>query len=196
MSSEEHSFANPAPAGLGALAIACFCFFALLTGRVGHESTPILATWLLGGAICQIAAGLIELKDHNISGGNLMLFFGSFFMITGAAGMITKTILTANGIAFDARIDGWAWLCAFLVLVAFTPCYLKANKLFFWVVISADIGVLFIALSDLKVAPFLAPYAGWVLLLTGLGALYLVAATLINTTFGKSVIPLPSPYVK
>lgn len=195
MSQQEHSFANPAPAGLGALAIACFLFFALLTGRVGHEAAPILACWLVGGAICQIAAGLIELKDHNISGGNLMLFFGSFFMVTGAVGIFTKTILAANSIAFDARIEGWAWLCAFLVLVALTPCYLKANKIFFWVVVLADVAVGALAITDLKIAP-LGAFAGWVLLLVGLGALYLVAAIAINTTFGRAVLPVPEPYSK
>jgi succinate-acetate transporter protein len=73
---------------------------------------------------------------------------------------------------------------------------LKANKIFFWIVILADVAVLFLALADLKVAPFLAPYAGWVLLFTGLGALYLVAAIAINGTFGKAVLPVPEPYVK
>jgi len=195
MSQQEHSFANPAPAGLGALAIACFLFFALLTGRVGHEAAPILACWLVGGAICQIAAGLIELKDHNISGGNLMLFFGSFFMVTGAVGIFTKTILAANSIAFHAKIEGWAWLCAFLVLVALTPCYLKANKIFFWVVVLADIAVGALAITDLKIAP-LGAFAGWVLLFVGIGALYLVAAIAINTSFGRAVLPVPEPYSK
>lgn len=197
MSQQEHSFANPAPAGLGALAIACFAFFALFTGRVPHEAAPVLAAWLVGGGICQIAAGLIELKDHNISGGNLMLFFGSFFMVTGAFGILLKTSLAAKGIAFSASIEGYTWLCAFLVLVCLTPCYLKANKVFFWLVIVADVAVLFIALGDLGVAKsVLSPASGWLLLVAGFLALYLVAAIAINTTFGKSVLPLPAPYIK
>jgi len=52
---------------------------------------------LVGGANCQVAAGLIELKDHNIAGGNLMLFFGSFFMVTGALGMLLKPIWQLKG---------------------------------------------------------------------------------------------------
>jgi len=196
MASQEHSFANPGPAGLGALAVACFLFFALLTGQVDHSAAPLLATWLVGGSVCQIVAGLIELKDHNLSGGNLMLFFGAFFMLTGAVELITKTVLGANGIAFDGRIDGWAWRTCLLVLVGFTPCYLKANKVFFFTVLVVDVGVLFLALADLKIAPFLGVYAGWALLIAGCGALYLVAATLINTTFGKTIVPLPAPFVK
>ena len=82
MATQQHSFANPAPAGLGALAMACFTFYAMFTGKVSHDALPLLACWLVGGAICQLTCGLIELKDHNISGGNVFLFFGAFFMAT------------------------------------------------------------------------------------------------------------------
>jgi succinate-acetate transporter protein len=109
--------------------------------------------------------------------------------------MFAKTIMGANGVAFDASIDGWAWLCAFLVLVCLTPCYLKANKIFFWVVVLADVAVGALALTDLGIAK-LGALAGWVLLAVGIGALYLVAATAINGTFGKTILPVPAPYSK
>ena len=73
---------------------------------------------------------------------------------------------------------------------------LLSNKVYFFTVLVVDVGVLFLALADLKIAPFLGVYAGWALLIAGFGALYLVAATLINTTFGKSIVPLPAPFVK
>ena len=113
-----------------------------------------------------------------------MLFFCSFFKVTEALGMLLKTDLAAKGILFDASIEGYTWLCAFLVLVALTPCYLKANKVFFWLVIVADVAVLFIALADLGIAKAsLALAAGWLLLLAGFLALYLVAAIAINGVF-------------
>ena len=46
MSSNEHNtWASPAPAGLVALAIACFCFYALLAGKVDHSCIPC---WVYG----------------------------------------------------------------------------------------------------------------------------------------------------
>jgi len=64
-------------------------------------------------------------------------------------------------------------------------------------VIVADVAVLFIALPDLGVAKAtLALAAGWLLLLAGFLALYLVSAIAINGTFGKTVLSLPTPYVK
>ena len=146
MSQQEHTFASPQPAALAALAIACFAFFAILTGRVSHAAAPIAACWLVGGAVCQIIAGIMELKDHNISGGNVMLFFGAFFMLVAALGFSVTYRLHAAGLPFDGRIEGWCWLAGWVFLVTLTPCNLKSPKLLFWGLIMADIAVLCIEL--------------------------------------------------
>lgn len=49
MSDHEHVFANPAPAGLIALAMACWTFWAMYTGRVTGDAGPVLACWMVGG---------------------------------------------------------------------------------------------------------------------------------------------------
>ncbi|HDM79189.1 MAG TPA: hypothetical protein ENG51_22415 [Deltaproteobacteria bacterium] len=200
MSQKEHSFASPGPAALGALAVACFAFFAILTGKVSHAAAPIVACWLIGGAVCQIIAGIIELKDHNISGGNVMLFFGAFFMLVSALSLSTKYGLHTAGLHFDSIIEGWCWLAAWGFLVLMTPCYLKAPRLLFWGLVLADIAVLFIALIDLKVTvlplKLMATVAGWCLLGLGFIGLYLAGAIAINTTFGKTILSTTSPYMK
>ncbi len=200
MAQKEHSFASPAPAALGALAIACFAFFAILTGKVSHAAAPIVACWLIGGAVCQIAAGVIELKDHNISGGNVMLFFGAFFMLASALSLSAKYGLHTAGLHFDKTIEGWCWLAAWGFLVLMTPCYLKAPKLLFWGLVLADIAILCIALIDLKVTilppKLMATVAAWCLLVLGFIGLYLAGATAINTTFGRTILPPTTPYVK
>jgi hypothetical protein len=200
MSEQEHSFANPGPAALGALAIACFAFYALLTGKVTHDAAPIMACWLVGGAICQLVAAVIELKDHNISGGNVFLFFGSFFMVVTALSLVTKYGLHAAGLPFDATIEGWCWLAGWGFLVLVTPCYLKGPKLLFWGFIAADVGILCIALMDLNLTalplPLMANVAGWLILVLGIIGVYLAGAICVNTTFGRSILPTTTPYVK
>jgi len=199
MSQQEHSFASPAPAGLGALSIACFIFYAILTGKVSHAAAPVAACWLVGGAICQLIAGLIELKDGSIRG-NIMLFFGSFFMLVAALSLCVKYGLHAAGLPFDARIEGWAWMAGWIFLVLMTPCYLKAPRLLFWGFIMADVAILGIVLMDLKVAwlpmPLTAKIAGWLILGLGIIGVYLGGAIAVNTTFEKSILPTTTPYVK
>lgn len=86
----EHSFATPAPAGLAALAVACFGFGAVFLGKVDISGYPLLAAWLIGGGIVQYTTAVMELKDHNITGGNVFLFFSAFFMFGAALSVFAK----------------------------------------------------------------------------------------------------------
>jgi len=86
----EHSFASPGPAGLAALAVACFGFGAVFLGKVDISGYPLLAAWLVGGGIVQYTGSVMELKDHNITGGNVFLFFSAFFMFAAALSVFAK----------------------------------------------------------------------------------------------------------
>jgi len=86
----EHSFATPGPAGLAALAVACFGFGAVFLGRVDVSGLPLLSAWLIGGGIVQYTTAVMELKDHNITGGNVFLFFSAFFMFAAALSVFAK----------------------------------------------------------------------------------------------------------
>jgi len=86
----EHSFATPAPAGLAALAVACFGFGAVFLGKVDLSGFPLLAAWLIGGCLVQYTTAVMELKDHNLTGGNVFLFFSAFFMLAAAISVFAK----------------------------------------------------------------------------------------------------------
>jgi len=60
------SWANPAPAGLVALAVACFTFYAILTGKVDGTAAPLLGCWIIGGFVVQLIVGLIELMEAQL----------------------------------------------------------------------------------------------------------------------------------
>jgi succinate-acetate transporter protein len=96
----EHSFASPGPAGLGALAVACFGFGAVFLGLVKPGGLPLLAAWLIGGCLVQYTTAVMELKDHNITGGNVFLFFSAFFMLGAALSTLSKFLLLAGAGAF------------------------------------------------------------------------------------------------
>lgn len=197
--STEHSFATPAPAALGALAIVCIAFYALLSGQVTPAAAPLLVCWMIGGGIVQLIAAFIELKDKNVMGGNVMLFFGSFFMLVGAFTMATKYGLHGAGMVMDTRIDGWCWLAAAGFMTAMTPGYLKGTKLMFFIVILVDIGLLLMAAVEMKLpidrAMFL-QVISWIILAVGLIAFYLVAAIATNTEFKKALLPIPGPFIQ
>lgn len=197
--SQEHSFANPGPAGLGALAMACFTFFAVFSGQVEPTAAPLLACWLVGGGIVQLIVGLIELKDHNLTGGNVFCFFAAFFMFVAALSLATKYGLSQAGLPFDPRIEGWGWLAGTGFLIAMTPSYLKSTKLLFLVAVLLDIALVCITIIDLKIVAdvsTLKSVASGALLISGIIAIYLTLAVATNTNFGRAIIPLPAPFVK
>jgi len=190
-------WANPTPAALVALALICFCFFALLTGRISHDATPLLAIWLGCAFIVQLVAAIIDLKEGNISGGNVFLYFSCFFMLATGLEMFLKFYMAHAGIALDPRVDGWAWLVLSLALWLWTPAFFKAPLLLTLIVILVDIATLVVAFMDLGIiAATNAPIAGWCLLFTGIIGLYLCSAMVVNGVYGRKVYPLPGPIIK
>lgn len=197
MSNHGHSFANPGPAGLVALAMACFTFYAVHTGKVEHTAIPLLGIWLIGGFVVQIAVGIIELKDGNIVGGNVFTFFSAFFMLVTGLELIFKFFASVNGWKIDARIDGWAWLPLAIALLTWTPGYFKSPLSLLAVVLALDVAVPTVAFMDMGVWPkSMSIVSGNFLLLAGIFGLYTAAGVVLNTAYGRTIIPMGSPLVK
>ncbi len=195
--SQVKEWSNPTPAGLVALAIACFCFFALLTGRVTGAAVPLLGIWLLGGFVVQLVVAIVDLKGGNTTGGNTFLFFSAFFMLVGGLEMLFKFQMANNNILLDARIDGWAWMVLTIVLLLWTPAFLKTPLVLSLIVFALNIALPFITLMDLEVLSadfaFIPAYA---LLAAGILGIYLSAAIIVNGAFGREVYPMPGPILK
>ena len=138
---ENKGWANPTPAGLVALTVACFCFFALLCGMVEKSAMPLLGCFLIGGFVIQIVVAILDLKGGNTSGGNTFLYFSAYFMFVSGVEMFLEYY--SSGL--DTRIDGWAWMA---------------------------------------------------LLLCGIIGIYLSAALVVNTTYGREVFKNPKPFYK
>ncbi len=198
------SFANPAPAGLVALAVACFCFYAVLTGTVKGTAIPLLACWLIGGFVVQIVVAIIELLEGSMQGGNVFLYFSAFFMLTGGLEFIIKayfnTMNTKAGVAaIDTTIDGWAWMVLTIFTILATPAYLKnSGAIMGLCVVLLDIAIVFVTGTDggwLDKAVY-SPIAGYFILAAGICGLYVAAAGFLAGTMGKTILPMPGPILK
>ncbi|WP_078060413.1 acetate uptake transporter family protein [Desulfotomaculum copahuensis] len=192
-----HDWANPGPAGLVALAMACFVFYALLTGKVTAGVSPLMGIWLLGGFVVQLCVGLIELKEGNSTGGNVFTFFSAFFMLVTGLELILKFFAATNGWKIDARIDGWAWLALAIALTTWTPAYFKSPLTLCAVVVALDPALWIISLADMgAIARTPVPIAGVFLLIAGIFGLYTAAGVILNTEFGRTILPLGAPLIK
>lgn len=195
---EHKGWANPGPAGLVALAMACFTFYALFTGKVEGSAVPLLGIWLIGGFVVQIIVAIIELNEGTTVGGNVFLFFSAFFMLVTGLECLFKFWAATKGITLDARIDGWAWLVLSISLVLWTPAYFKSPLVMSILVLALDVAVVVIALKDIGILNPAAwnPIAAIFLLIGGICGIYMAAGTILNTAFGKQVLPLGAPIIK
>ncbi len=206
MSGDGKGWANPAPAGLVALAVACFTFYYILFGFEAYGFTspagalPLLGCWLMGGFVIQVIVGVVELMEGNSTGGNVFTVFSAFFMLAGGLEFFVKYFAAANkwAIPLNTVVDGYAWAALAIFIVLWTPAYFKGTSILALAVILLDVAVVFIALMDLGLVakPTGDPIAAYFLLGTGILALYLSSAIILNTAFGKSILPITGPWVK
>lgn len=185
------TWANPTPAGLVALAVACACFFAMLTGKIGTSALPLVGSWLLGGFVIQVIVGILDLKSGNSTGGNTFLFFSAFFMLTGGLEMLMKYQAIAEGSPLEATVDGYAWAILTVVVWLWTPAFFTKFSFLSIIVLLLDAALPFIALTDLGILPkSFAHISAWALLAAGLVAVYYSAAIVVNTAFKKNIYPV------
>ncbi len=198
MSEHNAGWATPGPAGLVALAVACFTFYAILSGTVESTGAPILGIWLLGGFVVQIAVALIELKNGHLTGGNVFLFFSAFFMLVGGLGFIFKYFAALNGWPVDTTMDGWAWLPLWITLILWTPAYLKESPaVMSIVVLLLDVAVFFVTFMDMGIlAHSYAHTAAYFCFAAGVGTLWVSSAGILNAAYKKTVLPMPGPILK
>ncbi len=194
MAEQTHSFASPGPAGLGALAVATFGFSAVFMGKVSLGGLPLLAAWLVGGGIVQYTTAVIELKDHNITGGNVFLFFSAFFMFGAALSVLAKFFMLYFEIPHSSYVEGWCWLAGAGFLTIVTPAYSKGPKPLFGIVVLIDLALWLIAGLDLgllgaQFKTLVAIFLG----LSGVLAIYTAGAVVNNAAFGRTVLPLFVP---
>jgi succinate-acetate transporter protein len=196
---QEHSFASPGPAGLAALAVACFGFAAAFLGKVSVEGLPLLAAWLFGGCLVQYTTAVMELKDHNITGGNVFLFFAAFFMLAAGISTLSKFFMIKFGMKPAVLVEGWMWMAGAGFLTVVTPAYAKSSSLFFFLVIFVDVVLWMIVGIDtgwFGDPAVLKPFVGWSLVVVGWVGIYLSGAVTCNTVYGKVIYPVPKPLVK
>lgn len=198
--SQDHTFVSPGPAGLGALAVACFGFGAVFTGKVGLGGLPLLAAWLIGGGIVQYTVAVMELKDHNMTGGNVFLFFSAFFMFGAALSVLAKYLMLSGIIGSvkpDPMVEGFCWMAGASFLTAVTPAYLKSPKPLFMIVLLLDIALWIIVGLDMGlIGAELKPVVGYLLYASGWLGVYLVAAIVNNHIYGRVVLPTFGTFVK
>ena len=182
------AIADPAPLGLAALALTLLVFSMFNAGLLNQTGEPVvLGMALANGGIVQLLAGMWEFRRGNTFGaaafGSYGAFWLSFWLLEQFfAGKIPGSEL---GSATALFYISWAILTAMLWIASTRTTAVVSLMLFL-----LTLTYLLIGIGDAGAHTELVKISGWFGLATAATGLYAAFASVINSTFERTVLPL------
>lgn len=186
---ETLSPADPGPLGLNCFALTTFLLSLVNAGIIDKAAAGHvwLTSALIFGGTAQILAGLWEFRTRNVFGATAFVSYGGFWVSLGLV-----PVFVAKGLIGDTDINLLlAWFLTAWTIFTFYMWVgsMKTNKALFTVFtlllatfILLDIGHFF--------NPAVNVIGGYFGIITAFGAWYTSAAGIINTVWGKVVLPI------
>jgi len=186
--------ANPAPWAVTAFATTSFMLGMYQTGLLNSAGVPIVlpAAFFFGGLV-QIIVAIMEFSRGNLFGGAVFGTYGPFWVIFGAF----ETLYAASVPA--AQLSSATSL--FLAVFAVVTFYLAIASLRTDLVLAVIIWLIFVGLVLLSIGAGASntgftKAGGVVVLIFAVLAWYHAAGDIIESTFGRKVLPFGPPPVK
>jgi succinate-acetate transporter protein len=188
--------ANPAPLGLAGFGLTTVVLSSINAGLLTGDAPGLVAVVVplafAYGGVAQIITGILEFKNGNTLGTVAFTSYGlfwwwyAFLLWTAGAGWIKPPSAPAVG----ATLLMWGVFTFMLWIATFrlSRC-VWSIFLFLWITF------FLLAAGDLGLGAQWRTLGGWMGLLTGLDAMYGAFAEVVNSTFGKTVLPLGPPMV-
>ena len=178
--------ANPAPLGL-----MCFGMTTVLLNLHNSGlitlSSMILAMGLCYGGVGQVIAGVMEWKKKNTFGTLAFTSYGLFW-----TSLVVLLVLPKMGwatAADKASVGAYLTLWGFFTFFLFFGT-LRANRALMTVFASLTILFWLLAAGDFTGNEAITRIAGWEGIFTGLSAMYLGIAQVLNESYGRVLLPI------
>jgi succinate-acetate transporter protein len=180
--------ANPAPLGLAGFAMTTFVLSMINSNAVSGLDTPVvLALALAYGGIVQLLAGMWEFRAGNTFGAVAFSSYGAFWISFWALNVFyLKGIpITHAGAAVGLYLWAWAIFTAYMAVGALR---VSGAVLVVLVLLTATFVLLAIGASGAHVTA--THWGGYVGVATAAAAWYASFGAVVNSTFGRAVVPL------
>ncbi len=175
-------WANPAVLGLMGFALTTMATGLHVAGYYGGG--PTLALAIAFGGTAQFIAGVIDFRKGSIFGGTAFCSYGAFWW----AVFFLDFVLPKAGVVVDATSK----LAFFGMWTMFTFAFCLAapriGKML--TILFVLLFIAFVLLDALCLGAVPPGPVGWETFITGLLAWYIAMATLVNTVWGRTVLPL------
>ena len=184
--------ANPAPLGLvgfGLTTVLLSCVNAGLIPAAGANAVVPMA--FAFGGLAQIIAGILEYLNGNTFGMVAFTSYGAFWWWYALMGWTIGAgwIKAPAPVAVAVALGLWGVFTLYMWVSTF-----RSNKGIWTVFLLLWITFFLLSAGDFGVAGAKV-LGGYIGILTGIAALYVSFAEVTNGTFGRTVVPLGTPFV-
>jgi succinate-acetate transporter protein len=179
--------ANPAPLGLAAVAMTTFVLSMFNSNLVSATGEPVvLGLALAYGGIAQFMAGMWEFRAGNTFGALAFTSYGAFWISFWALLEFDAAKITGNaGHAIGLYLWAWAIFTAYMTIAA-----VKVSGAVLLVFVLLTVTFIFLAIGAVGGDASTTHIGGFVGLATALAAWYASFGGVVNSTWGKTIIPL------
>jgi len=179
--------ANPAPLGLAAFAMTTFVLSMFNSNLVSSAGEPVvLGLALAYGGIAQLLAGMWEFRAGNTFGALAFSSYGAFWISFWALVVFYAKDITGNaGHAIGLYLWAWAIFTAYMTIAA-----VKVSGAVLVVFVLLTATFIFLAIGATGGDASTTHIGGFIGLATAVAAWYASFGGVVNSTFGRAVVPL------
>jgi hypothetical protein len=179
--------ANPAPLGLAAFAMTTFVLSMFNANLVNEKGVPVvLGLALVYGGIVQLLAGMWEFRTGNTFGAVAFSSFGAFWISFWALEVFYAKSIGGNvGHSIGLYLWAWAIFTAYMTVAA-----LRVNAAVLLVFMLLTVTFVLLAIGAVGTHTTVTHWGGYLGLATAAAAWYASFAAVVNSTFGRTVMPL------
>jgi uncharacterized protein len=179
--------ADPAPLGLAAFAMTTFVLSMFNANLVNGKGVPVvLGLALAYGGIVQLLAGMWEFRNGNTFGAVAFSSFGAFWISFWALNVFYAKDIGGN-VGHAVGVYLWAW-AIFTAYMAVAALRVSAAVLLVFVLLTTTFVLLAIGADGNNVS--VTEWGGFVGLATAAAAWYASFAAVVNSTFGRTIMPV------
>lgn len=179
--------ADPAPLGLAGFAMTTFVLSMFNSNLVSNKGVPVvLGLALIYGGVVQLLAGMWEFRNGNTFGAVAFSSYGAFWISFWALNVFYAKQIGGNA-GHAVGVYLWAW-AIFTTYMAVAALRVSGAVLLVFVLLAATFVLL--AIGETGPHTSVVHWGGYVGLATAAAAWYASFAAVVNSTFGRTVLPL------
>ncbi len=179
--------ADPAPLGLAGFAMTTFVLSIFNANLVNEKGVPVvLGLALIYGGVVQLLAGMWEFRNGNTFGAVAFSSYGAFWISFWALNVFYAKDVGGNvGHALGVYLWAWAIFTAYMTVAALR---VSGAVLLVFALLTATFVLL--AIGKVGAHETVTHWGGYLGLATAAAAWYTSCAAVVNSTFGRTVLPV------